>query len=255
MRSISKQSYASKLHRIKRIIVLLEKTPEYVHAGKSTSIIDLQQKKNGAGLAITNYSKINYSYKTAIKKRQELYNVGDPSLVKRLTSLNSFMRAVQEKNDLQSLEIRKHIRHIRGSSLANSKKKNMPVDMVVPLQSDVMIDIVIPPKKTISRIETTFGSKWEDLGKIIVVLTSMGKQYNPSNALITLASLKELHQAMETTNIEVALNHTALKEAAEKRKNIFNVLKTQIADVKNIIKSQFGQSSAVYKKFREIEKS
>ncbi len=109
-----------------------------------------------------------------------------------------------------------------------------------------------PETKTISTIETTFGSRWTDLGKIIVNLERMGKQYNPPNQQITIPMLKELHLKMDTTNILAAQNNAALKIATSHRKKLFVTLEVQMLAIKKLISSQFGSDSENYQKLKNI---
>ncbi len=231
MGSISNKSFASNLAKTKEFKIILEATPEYSPPDKTVSAEELHKNIVKAGKIMERIATLEVVVSDTLGERRQLYSKAEDSLIKRLSPIINFVEAVKGKDNSYSKSIKKLIRQIRG---VNTKKKN----------EDPNKDT-----KTRSNIERTFGSRWTDLGKIIANLSSMGKEYNPPNEIITLASLKILHQRMEDTNTKAAEKKAMLKNEREKRKEIFKQLTAQKNRIKMFVISQFGVDSKTYKKF------
>ncbi len=234
MSSKSKNSYASKLALFKKFSENLEEVPGYISPIKMAGLPEFLKNIASANVIMDNHSKQEIITKKLTDKRQNLYDGKIDSLTTRLTLISKFVRALKGKDDIHYIRISKLVRHIRGAS---KKRKTLPTDINT---------------KTISQIERTFGSRWADLGTIIITLESLGKEYNPPNTQITIAALKALQLEIETTNSKTEREIAKLKPIITKRQTLFKTLAKQNIMIKQFVRAQFGSKSEHYIKLNSI---
>ncbi len=230
----SNKSYASKFKNTKTFHTYLATMVDYAPPTSSASLEELQANITKADDIMTIVSTKEVTVTNVINERKKLYRKDANSLKKRLTSINQFLEATRPADDIYLLSVKKIIKHIRGES-SNKKTEQQKTTT-----------------KSISTIENTFGSMWTDLGKLIINLERIGSAYNPANSLITIASLKSLHNTINGINIIVDQNNAEIKIMKADRNMAFKVLDDQLAGIKRLVRSQFGSDSDNFKKLKSL---
>ena len=117
----------------------------------------------------------------------------------------------------------------------------------------IKIKPVVPPKKHISAIHTTFAQQIQNLNGLIKVLNSE-PLYAPNQADITIAALEQKLDDMKVSNTEYYNAHAAYSTTIKVRNKFFNAAKNGYVDtylgVKHAVKAMYGNTSTEYNQIK-----
>src|SRR5690606_13635371 len=117
----------------------------------------------------------------------------------------------------------------------------------------IKIKPVVPPKKHISAIHTTFAQQIQNLNGLIKCLNSE-PLYAPNQADITIAALEQKLDDMKGSNTEYYNAHAAYSTTIKVRNKFFNAAKNGYVDtylgVKHAVKAMYGNTSTEYNQIK-----
>ena len=207
------------LTHLKSFVGFNPPTPELSGTELNTRIDKIKsQNIDAAGTAQT--------YSAAVDTRQKLFQKDSDSLIKILPSLGATVRSAFGKTSKEAADVASLITKIRG---VKTKKPD----------KDATAEFV-------SQSERSFGSMTQNYSDLIVRLEKYGANYNPSNATIKLAALKDKLTKLTDANNKVTASYGAFKGARDTRLVLYKDLTAITQRIKDAVKSQYGLKSTEY---------
>jgi len=234
MSSNSQSSFASRLGKAKTLQTIVAGFTNYVAPVPTASVATLTQTITDVETLQQQYNTAKSDYTTKTKERKKIFYENSDSLEKRLSPIRTFIEALKGKDSTELIQITSLVNKIRGNVTKTASSNS---------ESETA---------TISQIERSYASRLANFKNIIDILTSLGEEYAPPNALITIEALQTfaLAAADSTTAVDVCLS--VYKPIINQRKDLYDTLRQQTQSIKNFIKAQYGIQSNEYSQVKKL---
>lgn len=149
-------------------------------------------------------------------------------------------------------------RRVRNELIASGASQKVIKDAshfvdVITGERIIEIKPVVPAKKHISAIHTTFAQQIQNLNGLIKVLKSE-PLYTPNQADLTIVALEQKRDDMKASNSDYYNAQAAYSTTLKERNKFFNAPKTGYVDtylaVKHSVKATYGNTSTEYNQIK-----
>ncbi len=233
MASTSEVTIGARVTNAEKILTYLQAFEGYAPTDATIKIPALVTLITNTKAKNTETASSVQTYSAAVDKRQALFQSDTNSLIKVLSPIGATVRSAFSKASKEATDIAAMIIKIRGARISKGSKD----------QSGEFV----------SQSERSYGSMTQNFANIITTLENYGAKYDPLNAYIKIAALKEKLTQLTEANIAVTASYGKLKEKRDDRATLYKELTTITQRIKDAVKSQYGLRSTEYNLIKGIK--
>ena len=233
MASTTEKTYGSRLANAQKLATHLTGFTDYAPATPECSLTNYQTLITDI---TTNNSEIaNFSslFSTDAQDRQELFIESPTGMLKRLTPISAYTKALFGKTSKEAELVVALVNKLRGEK-TNKYKKDETGEWV-------------------SQSQRSYGSMTQNFSDLIDTLISFGAPYAPSTDNITIDKLKELLEQLNESSEKVTQSYGKLKMQQDVRVTQYEDLTSRSSRIKETVKSIYGVSSTEYKLIKGLK--
>lgn len=226
MASTNEITFGSKINNAKTLLTHLKTFVNYTPLQSKDSLTELDKQITLLYNIYTSEASYTQSYSLSVDIRQKLLKTNTNSLVKIITSINGYVKAMYGKDSKEASTINEQIVKMRGTKTTKLK----------PNATD----------KTVSTSQLSYASVTQAFSNLIASLEMLTPVYNPPNDAITLTNLKEKLSLIQQATVQINTTIGELTKSRNQRDLQYSVLKESCLRTKEAVKSQYGNSSVEY---------
>lgn len=233
MASTSEKTFGSRLTNAQKLATHLATFTDYVPAipecaldAYDTLITDITATNTALATAFANFA-------TSAEARQQLFSKSPDSMIKRLSPIASYVKALYGKTSKEADLVVALVNKLRGEKTDKYKKDETG--------------------EWVSQSQRSYGSMTQNFSALIDTLTSFGATYAPSTDNIKIVKLKALLTQLTTSNEAVTQTYGILKTQQDNRAEQYDTLTTRSSRIKETVKSIYGTSSTEYKLIKGLK--
>ena len=233
MASTSEKTFGSRLTNAQKLATHLATFTDYVPAipecaldAYNTLITDITATNTTLATALANFA-------TSAEARQQLFSKSPDSMIKRLSPIASYVKALYGKTSKEAELVVALVNKLRGEKTDKYKKDETG--------------------EWVSQSQRSYGSMTQNFSALIDTLTSFGATYAPSTDNIKIVKLKALLTQLTTSNEAVTQTYGILKTQQDNRAEQYDTLTTRSSRIKETVKSIYGTSSTEYKLIKGLK--
>lgn len=233
MTAPSQASYAARLARAEQFYQFISNFQNYDPGIPELTPSGFQLLVSQLSTIQTEHTTTHHEFSEAVRMRKNTFNANPDSISKKLTLVNSYIKAKSGVNSQQFIDVNKFVRKIRG-------EKPLPVTSNSTQES-------------ISRSEKSYGSQLQNFTDIITLLQQFGTNYDPTNVAIKIPALNTLLTHATTVNNTVTQKFSAYQPKINERQAGFKTLSETTLRIKEMVKSQYGTKSTEYNLIKGLD--
>lgn len=233
MATASQASYAARLARAEQFYQFINTFQNYNPGIPELTPAGFQSLVSQLSSIQSEHTTTHYEFSEAVRMRKNTFNANPDSISKKLTLVNSYIKAKSGVNSQQFTDVNKFVRKIRG-------EKPLPVNANSTHES-------------ISRSERSYGSQLQNFTDIITLLQQFAPNYDPTNVAIKIPALNTLLIQATTINNAVTQKFSAYQPKISERQNGFKTLAETTLRIKEMVKAQYGTKSTEYNLIKGLD--
>lgn len=230
MASKFETSFGARLRKFQDAVQYIQQWPVYAPEREEISIANLTALIQNIQKANEKETQMQVQHSAAVATRSGLFNDGPYSVEKLLAPLKAAVTLKYGRLSSQAAEVAAIIRSYRTTQLIK-----LPADPADPEK-----------QKTISQSQRSYGSRTQFFADIVTTLGGFNG-YSSSNPELTVNSLQQKLQAINTANDSVAASLQKVAAMRQDRLQQYQQMATCATLMKDYAASQYGNRSPQYK--------
>ncbi|TGD58557.1 hypothetical protein [Flavobacterium humi] len=231
MKSISERGLGPRIGNAEKLVTALESFVNYLPQRPEFSIESLRIFINQIKDENEAVASKKQQYSLSVEARRLLFEKNLFSIRKVLTHINATVKAGYGRDAKEATDVGAIIAKIRG---AEPKAKTSAEE------------------ESVSQSHRSFAATVQYFSDLIASLNHFGTNYNPSNGLLSVQSLKGLHAQAEAANNQVMAAFSQLKQMNDNRMDSYDHFSQMAIRVKDGVKAQYGMGSTEYRMIKGL---
>lgn len=227
MASTAEKTFGSRIANAQKLATFLADFPGYTPVSPDYSIAALQTDIDDLSTTNANIVTATTLFTTTTEARQQLFMEAPDSMLRRLTAILAYIKALYGKDSTEADMIGKLVTKTRGEKTAKFKRDE--------------------EGEWVSQSQRSYGSMTQHFADIIGILTTFGAAYAPPQDAIKLPMLNALLALLTDSTNNVNAAYVALKTKKDSRIARYQDLSNKSMRIKDAVKAQYGITSTEHK--------
>lgn len=227
MASSMEKTFGSRLSNANKLATYLTEFTEYVPIHDTTSVANYKALLEDITSMNSNVSTTYSDFAAAADKRNRRFKVDEDCLLKRLTPISAYTKALFGAKSKEYTMVNNHMKKLRGQGTDHFKKDS--------------------ESEWVSQSHQSYGSLIQNFANLINLLDTFGTSYTPPNESIKLPKLKELLDELKVCSHDVNQAYARYKTRQIARLEGYADLTQRSTRIKDTVKSIYGIRSTEYK--------